>query len=67
MLSASEVSFSRWSAIQIYLPLPLSLQCYAADDDTDDDNDDDNHQLDAFMGRTPGASWCRSPGCPRAE
>jgi len=24
MLSASEVSFSRWSTIQIYLPLPLS-------------------------------------------
>ena len=26
MLSASEVSFSRWGAIQIYLPLPLPLE-----------------------------------------
>ena len=25
MLSDSEVSFSRWGAIQIYLPLPLPL------------------------------------------
>jgi len=30
MLSASKVSFSRWGAIQIYLPLPLPLSglCY---------------------------------------
>ena len=31
MLSALEVSFSRWGAIQIYLPLPLQVSASICD------------------------------------